>query len=58
LQEFLMTNVPHWVGGIGFALQLILLGAFLAGAPFVALALTAVCFGLVVLENRYERYLT
>jgi hypothetical protein len=58
MREFTMTHVPHWIGGIGFVLQLILLGAFLAGSPFVALGLTAVCFGLVIIENRYEQHLT
>jgi membrane-bound ClpP family serine protease len=50
-----MPYVPPWIGHVAFVLCLIFCGSFLGGAWWFALLLLIPAFGLVVLENRYER---
>jgi hypothetical protein len=51
-----MTQVPRWVGGIGFVLVMAFCVAFLAGQLWIALPLLIPCFALVIIENRYEQH--
>jgi hypothetical protein len=50
-----MTQVPDWVGHVGLLFMIFMLLAFLGGSLVSAVVLMVVCFGLVALENRYER---
>ena len=50
-----MTRVPDWIGYAGLIFMILMLLAFLGGSLELAVVLMLVCFGLVVLENRYER---
>jgi hypothetical protein len=50
-----MSYVPTWIGSAGFVLSMVICGAFLGGAWWLAILLLIPGFALVVLENRYER---
>jgi membrane-bound ClpP family serine protease len=50
-----MPEVPHWIGQVGLVLGLLLCGAFLGGALWLAVLLMIPCFALVLIESRYEQ---
>jgi len=50
-----MSNVPGWVGAVGFVLVFMFCLSAFSNQFWFLLVMLVACFVMVVVENRYER---